>query len=61
MLFEQRRRGCEGPYVHRAEGSSPAGRKDSECQEPRMREMAVTMGPEEVLKLGSVGKYSTGM
>lgn len=47
--------------MHRAEGSSPAGRKDSECQEPRMREVAVTMGPQEVLKLGSVGKYSTGM
>ena len=24
--------------MHRAEGSSPAGRKDSECQEPRMRD-----------------------
>ena len=47
--------------MHRAEGSSPAGRKDSECQGPRMREVAVTMGPQEVLKLGAVGKYSTGM
>ena len=38
--------------MHRAEGSSPTGRKDSERQEPSMREMAVITGPEEVFAAG---------
>ena len=42
--------------MHRAEGSSPTGRKDSECQEPRTREVSVITGPEEVSEAGLSGQ-----
>ena len=42
--------------MHRAEGSSPTGRKDSECQEPRTREVSVITGAEEVSEAGLSGQ-----